>query len=68
MPAGTPAAVVSQLHSAFKRASQTAGFQQRARNEGLVLTLDSPEETARFVRAEEARWRKVIKDQSITME
>ncbi|WP_066340386.1 tripartite tricarboxylate transporter substrate binding protein [Azohydromonas lata] len=67
-PAGTPAAVVFQLHSAFKRASQTAEFQQRARNEGLVLTLDSPQETARFVRAEEARWRKVIKDQSITMQ
>lgn len=67
-PAGTPAAVVAQLHGAFKRASQTAEFRQRAQNEGLVLSLDSPEETARFVRAEEARWRKVVKDQSITME
>lgn len=67
-PAGTPPAVVTQLHNAFKRASQTADFRQRANNEGLVLTLDSPEETARFVRTEEAKWRKVIKDQSITME
>lgn len=67
-PAGTPAAVVSQLHGVLKRASQTAEFRQRAQNEGLVLTMDSPEETARFVHAEEARWRKVIKDQSITME
>jgi tripartite-type tricarboxylate transporter receptor subunit TctC len=64
-PAGTPTAVVKRLHDALKRASEAEGFRKRASDEGLVLTLDSPEETGRIVRAEEAKWRQVVKEQSI---
>lgn len=67
-PAGTPAAVVRQLHGAFKRAAEVESFRKRATGEGLVVTLDSPEETARIVRAEEAKWRRVVKEQSIKPE
>jgi tripartite-type tricarboxylate transporter receptor subunit TctC len=65
-PARTPPAVVTRLHDALKRASEAEGFRKRAADEGLVLTLDSPEETGRIVRDEEAKWRRVIKEQSIT--
>ena len=65
-PARTPPAVVTRLHDALKRAAEAEGFRKRAADEGLVLTLDSPEETGRIVRAEEAKWRRVVKEQSIT--
>ena len=67
-PAGTPPAVVRQLHDAFKRAADADGFRKRATTEGLLVTLDSPEETTRIVRAEEAKWRRVVKEQAITSE
>lgn len=67
-PAGTPAAVVERLHAAFKRASEAEDFRKRAAAEGLQLTLDGPQETGRIARAEEAKWRKVVKEQSIRMD
>lgn len=67
-PAGTPPAVIQQLHGAFKRAADVEGFRKRATGEGLEITLDSPQDTARIVRAEEAKWRRVVKEQSIKFE
>lgn len=67
-PSGTPPAVVLQLHGAFKRAAEADTFLKRATGEGLVITLDSPEETARVVRAEQAKWRRVVNEQSIKPE
>ncbi|WP_235578344.1 tripartite tricarboxylate transporter substrate-binding protein [Pseudorhodoferax sp. Leaf267] len=68
VPGATPAPIVEQLHAALRRAAQTEGFQRRAAAEGLALTLDTPQDTTRIVRAEEAKWRQVIKAQSIKME
>ena len=65
-PGGTPPAVVKQLYDALKAAAATPAFRQRASTEGLIVTLDTPEATAAFVRAEEDKWRRVVKDQSIT--
>lgn len=67
-PAGTPPSVVKQWHAAFRRAAESADFRKRATAEGLVVTMDSPEETTRIVRAEEAKWRRVVKEQSIKPE
>ncbi len=44
------------------------GFRQRAISEGLVVTMDSPDATTAFVRAEEAKRRRVVKEQSIKPE
>lgn len=67
-PAGTPAAVVKQWHAAFKRAAESEDFRKRAKAEGLMVTMDSPEDSTRIVRAEEAKWRRVVKEQSIKTE
>ena len=67
-PAGTPPAVVKQWHAAFKRAAESEDFRKRATAEGLMVTMDSPEDTTRIVRAEEAKWRRVVKEQSIKPE
>jgi tripartite-type tricarboxylate transporter receptor subunit TctC len=67
-PGGTPPAIVKQLYDALKVASGTPGFRQRAISEGLIVTMDTPDATTAFVRAEEAKWRRVVKEQSITAE
>jgi tripartite-type tricarboxylate transporter receptor subunit TctC len=67
-PAGTPPGVVKQWHAAFKRAAESEDFRKRAMAEGLLVTMDSPEDTTRIVRAEEAKWRRVVKEQSIKPE
>lgn len=66
--AGTPTEVVNRLYGAFKHASETDAFRQKAQAEGLVVTLDPPEETTRIVRAEVSKWRKVVNEQSIKMD
>ncbi|WP_232540060.1 tripartite tricarboxylate transporter substrate binding protein [Azohydromonas aeria] len=67
-PAGTPAAVVDQLHGAFRRASETQEFRKRATSEGMQLTLDASLETGRIARAEEEKWRRVVKEQGIKLD
>ncbi len=67
-PAGTPQATVNQLHAAFKRAADAENFRRSAAREGLVVTLDTPDETDRIVRAEELKWGKVVKQQSIKLD
>lgn len=64
----TPPELVARLHAELKRAAQTDAFRRRAAAEGLVLTLDDPQETARVVRADEAKWRRVVQTQSIKAE
>lgn len=64
----TPPATQELLHAALRRAAQTESFRRRATAEGLVPTLDTPQDTVRVVRAEEAKWKRVIRDQSITAE
>ena len=59
---------MSKLHGAFKRATEAEGFRKRATAEELVVTLDSPDETGRVAGAEEAKWRRVVKEQSIKLD
>jgi tripartite-type tricarboxylate transporter receptor subunit TctC len=65
-PGGTPPAVVKQLHEAIKAAAATPTFRQRAASEGLNVTLEAPQAAAAFILAEEAKWRRVVKEQAIT--
>ncbi len=67
-PAGTPPAIVQRLHDALKSAAATPTFKQRAAAEGLVVTMESPEAATRFITGEEAKWRRVVKEQAITAE
>jgi tripartite-type tricarboxylate transporter receptor subunit TctC len=65
-PGGTPPALVKQIHDAVKAAASTPAFRQRAASEGLEVSLETPDATARFVKAEEVKWKRVVKEQSIT--
>ena len=68
VPAGTPAAVINHLYDALRRATETDDFHKRAASEGLTMTLDPPEDMRRVLRNEEAKWRRVVREQSIKME
>ena len=64
-PAGTPADVIAQLNAAAKKAVQAEDFRKKIEQEGLVVSAGPPEELDAYVRGEEARWRKIVKENSI---
>lgn len=65
VPAGTPAPVIAKLNAAIKKASQTPDFTKKIEHEGLVVSASTPAEFDRYVKAEEARWRKIVKENNI---
>lgn len=65
-PAGTPRDVIMKLNAAAKKAVQTEAFRKRVESEGLVIDAGSPEAFDRYAKGEEARWRKVVKENHIT--
>lgn len=65
-PAGTPPDVINKLNTAIKKGVQSPVFKSRVESEGLVIRAGSPEEFGKFVKAEEIRWQKVIKDANIS--
>lgn len=65
-PAGTPPDVINKLNAAIKKGVQSPVFKSRVESEGLVIRAGSPEEFGKFVKTEELRWQKVIKDANIS--
>lgn len=65
---GTPHGIVAQLNTALKRAAQTEAFRKRVEAEGLITSVSTPEELGRLTRADELRWKKIVKAQGITAE
>jgi tripartite-type tricarboxylate transporter receptor subunit TctC len=64
-PAGTPAEVITRLNAAARKAARLPEFAKRVEQEGLVVIASEPAELDRFVRAEEARWRKLVQENAI---
>lgn len=67
-PAGTPPDVINKLNVAIKKSAQSPAFKSRVEGEGLVIKTGSPEDFGKFVKAEELRWRAVIKNANIAPE
>ncbi len=65
-PAGTPPDVIARLNAAAKKAVDADIFRKRANEEGLIITAGTPAELDTYVRAEEARWTRVVKENNIT--
>jgi tripartite-type tricarboxylate transporter receptor subunit TctC len=68
VPAGTPVTIVQRLHKEIAAALQSKEMKDDAANLGYRLGGESPEEFAAFVRSEEQKWSKVIKDANIKVE
>jgi tripartite-type tricarboxylate transporter receptor subunit TctC len=67
-PAKTPADIIDRLNKSAATAVKSEAFRRLGVNEGLVMIARPPEELDRYVRGEEARWRKVIEDAGIKIE
>lgn len=67
-PAGTPADVVAKLNAAAKKAAQADEFRKKIEQEGLAVSAGSPEELDLYVRREETRWRKIVKENNVKVD
>jgi tripartite-type tricarboxylate transporter receptor subunit TctC len=61
-PAATPHAIVLRLNRDIAAILGSPDMQERFRLQGLDLVSSTPEEFAAFVRAELAKWRRVVKE------
>ena len=64
-PAGTPADVIGKLTAAAKKAAHSPEFSKKIEQEGLSVVASDPAELDRYVKAEEARWKKIVKENNI---
>jgi tripartite-type tricarboxylate transporter receptor subunit TctC len=68
VPVGTPADIVVALNRAFVRALNLADVRDAIVSSGGEVGGDSPEQFASFVRAEHARWGRLIVEAGIRLE
>ena len=68
MPAGTPRPVITRLAAETAKVPASPAIKSDAATSGCELDPAGPEEFAAFVRAEIAKWGKVIKDADIKIE
>ena len=67
-PAGTPREIVGRLHGEIVRLLRSADIADRLAGDGADPVGSSPEEFAAFLRAETAKWAKVVKEAGIKPE
>lgn len=68
VPAGTPLPIVQKLAAAAAKAVNSASFREHMANGGGTIVASSPAEFEAHLRAERARWKKVITDAGIQLE
>ncbi len=64
-PGGTPAPIIARLAQSVRVATETELFRRRAQEDGIEIAVLGPEELGRFLRAEEGKWGKVVKEAGI---
>lgn len=64
-PAGTPKEVIAKINAAAVKAAHSPEFSKKVEQEGLVISAGAPAELDTFVRAEEVRWKKLVKENNI---
>jgi tripartite-type tricarboxylate transporter receptor subunit TctC len=67
-PAGTPRAIVDQLNAAIGRALQAPDITERFAAIGMEAVGGTPDEFGAFLKAETAKWARVIKAANIKVE
>ena len=61
VPARTPHDIVVKLNADIRRVLQQPEFRERMAGQGVELVGSSPEEFARFIKSEVAKWGRVVK-------
>lgn len=64
-PARTPRPVIDRLIAAARAAAKDEGLQKRAADEGITLRMTSPEDLDSYVKADMARWKKIVVENKI---
>jgi len=64
-PAGTPTPILDKVHTDLTAVLRMPEIQQRLKDMVIEVAPTSPQEFAQFIRAETARWARVIKDAGI---
>ena len=67
-PAGTPREVVARLNAEIGRILAAPEMRDKLGQQGAEVRTDTPEEFGAFIRAEMARWAKVVKDANVKVE
>jgi tripartite-type tricarboxylate transporter receptor subunit TctC len=67
-PAATPRAIVNRLYSESKRGLEAEPMKDRLKGQGLEVINLSPEQSARFLKEDIARWSRVIRESGIKAE
>lgn len=63
---GTPGAVIDRLNVAIKNVSTKPDFQAALELEGLVASVGTPAALGEYVKQEEGRWSKIVREAGIT--
>jgi tripartite-type tricarboxylate transporter receptor subunit TctC len=64
----TPMDIVARLHAALVNAAEAPDTKERLTAQGAEVTTNTPEQFAAFLRAEAAKWSKVIREAGIRAE
>lgn len=64
-PAGTPQDIINKLNAAARKATTAETFKAKLVHEGLVVQTGTPAEYETYVRAEIARWSRLVKSNVI---
>ncbi len=64
-PAGTPPEIVNRISAEIAKITRAPAFKERFESQGVIPVGNSPEEAATFLRAEVAKWGKVIRDANV---
>ena len=67
-PAGTPREVLAKLSAEIQKAMQAPDLKERYLALGLDTASSTPDETAQFLRNEQARYGSIIKSQNIKID
>ena len=67
-PAGTPNDIIAKLNAEVIRVLNSQDIKDRTRSQGIELGGSTPEEFAAFIKADIAKWGKVIREARITID
>jgi tripartite-type tricarboxylate transporter receptor subunit TctC len=67
-PAGTPREVIDKVYRDTRRALDDTQMRARFYAQGMVTVGNTPEEMARAIKEESARWAVVVRDRKITVQ
>jgi tripartite-type tricarboxylate transporter receptor subunit TctC len=67
-PAGTPAAVVNRLSAEINRIAKSSDLSQVLATQGTTPTTNTPAEFARFIKSEQAKFARLVKESGIKLD